>query len=463
MATKAKTTGSARRGPPEGDNGRGAGGFTVAGLDRQEAARRHRPAAGPPQRAHRSLADAQAHPLERGRAALHRRAQDARPPVRGGGGDGRRRRRADRHPGRLAQGTPGALVAARTWDDYSIGRADAISHLGSARPGLLRGSSRRTARPSTTTEEPDPVTQDMLIGQSAQLEQFQWFVRAHLENAGGDAGQRRGRLRGGGCSQRGLGMTGGPAGPVRGRVTSRPRTGDQTVGTSTGSRSELMDIRQPAWQARQDSRPRHFRVADARPRATRRPSSCAASSSPTSSPSTGRRCLLAPSADELWVLEGSDERLQQLIEQEQTVLEGPHVDAGFRPRASAQDAGARCWHARRCAGQHPRVECGQQPVAACWPTPAPPRSPVGTAVCWSSSWGSAVDALSLGSLTVSRDCAPPFTPAEAEALAEFSARSWPPWCSNAGGRPPMWIASMACCPISGTSRPGCWPPGWVST
>ena len=27
-------------------------------------------------------------------------------------------------------GTPGALVAARSWDDYSIGRADAIAHLG---------------------------------------------------------------------------------------------------------------------------------------------------------------------------------------------------------------------------------------------------------------------------------------------------------------------------------------------
>lgn len=35
------------------------------------------------------------------------------------------------------------------------------------------------------TEQPDPVTQDMLIEQSAALEKFQWFVRAHLENAGG--------------------------------------------------------------------------------------------------------------------------------------------------------------------------------------------------------------------------------------------------------------------------------------
>jgi starvation-inducible DNA-binding protein len=31
------------------------------------------------------------------------------------------------------------------------------------------------------TEELDLVTQDMLIGESGQLEQFRWFVRAHLE------------------------------------------------------------------------------------------------------------------------------------------------------------------------------------------------------------------------------------------------------------------------------------------
>ncbi|GAA3290467.1 hypothetical protein GCM10020295_04970 [Streptomyces cinereospinus] len=31
--------------------------------------------------------------------------------------------------GGVAQGTPGALVNERSWDDYSIGRADAIAHL----------------------------------------------------------------------------------------------------------------------------------------------------------------------------------------------------------------------------------------------------------------------------------------------------------------------------------------------
>ena len=37
-----------------------------------------------------------------------------------------------------------------------------------------------------TTEKIDPVTQDILIEQTESLELFHWFVRAHLENAGGE-------------------------------------------------------------------------------------------------------------------------------------------------------------------------------------------------------------------------------------------------------------------------------------
>ena len=35
------------------------------------------------------------------------------------------------------------------------------------------------------TEEIDPVTEDLLVDQSGQLEKFHWFVRAHLESSGG--------------------------------------------------------------------------------------------------------------------------------------------------------------------------------------------------------------------------------------------------------------------------------------
>jgi starvation-inducible DNA-binding protein len=81
-------------------------------------------------------------------------------------------------------GTPGALVAQRDWDDYSVGRADAIAHLG-ALDVVYTGIIEAHRAAIDKSEELDLVTQDMLIGQSRQLEQFQWFVRAHLESADG--------------------------------------------------------------------------------------------------------------------------------------------------------------------------------------------------------------------------------------------------------------------------------------
>jgi starvation-inducible DNA-binding protein len=81
-------------------------------------------------------------------------------------------------------GTPGALVAQRDWDDYSIGRADAIEHLG-ALDVVYSGIIEAHRAAIDATEELDLVTQDMLIGQSGQLEQFHWFIRAHLETPDG--------------------------------------------------------------------------------------------------------------------------------------------------------------------------------------------------------------------------------------------------------------------------------------
>jgi starvation-inducible DNA-binding protein len=82
-------------------------------------------------------------------------------------------------------GTPGAVLAARRWDDYSINRADVQAHLGAldlVYTGVLEDYGTAIA----ATEKADPVTQDMLIGQAGQLEQFQWFVRAHLEDRQGN-------------------------------------------------------------------------------------------------------------------------------------------------------------------------------------------------------------------------------------------------------------------------------------
>ena len=86
--------------------------------------------------------------------------------------------------GTSPNGLPGALVKERDWEDYSIGRAQTTEHLAAldlVYDGVI--SSHRKA--IEDTEELDPVTQDMLIGQSAKLELFQWFMRAHLEDGTG--------------------------------------------------------------------------------------------------------------------------------------------------------------------------------------------------------------------------------------------------------------------------------------
>ena len=82
-------------------------------------------------------------------------------------------------------GTPGALVAARSWEDYHLGRATAIEHLG-ALDEVYQGVITAHREAAKATEELDDVTNDMLIGHLGDLEQFHWFVRAHLESASGD-------------------------------------------------------------------------------------------------------------------------------------------------------------------------------------------------------------------------------------------------------------------------------------
>lgn len=86
--------------------------------------------------------------------------------------------------GSSAKGTPGTIVSERSWDDYSIGRATAIEHLG-ALDLVYTGVIETTRKNIEEVGGIDPITEDMLIGQSAQLELFHWFVRAHLENSGG--------------------------------------------------------------------------------------------------------------------------------------------------------------------------------------------------------------------------------------------------------------------------------------
>ena len=82
------------------------------------------------------------------------------------------------------QGTPGSIVANRTWDEYSIGRATTQEHLG-ALDLVYQGVITSYREAIKELDELDLVTQDMLIGQTDKLELFHWFVRAHLEDKSG--------------------------------------------------------------------------------------------------------------------------------------------------------------------------------------------------------------------------------------------------------------------------------------
>jgi starvation-inducible DNA-binding protein len=86
--------------------------------------------------------------------------------------------------GQSPQGTPGAILKDRTWDDYSVGRDTVPAHL-AALDLVYDGVIEDLRKAIDTTDDLDPVTQDILIGHAAALEKFQWFVRAHLESAGG--------------------------------------------------------------------------------------------------------------------------------------------------------------------------------------------------------------------------------------------------------------------------------------
>lgn len=86
--------------------------------------------------------------------------------------------------GTSPQGTPGAIINDRTWDDYSVGRDAVQAHL-AALDLVYTGVIEDTRKGIDRLEELDLVSQDMLISHAGELEKFQWFVRAHLENSGG--------------------------------------------------------------------------------------------------------------------------------------------------------------------------------------------------------------------------------------------------------------------------------------
>jgi starvation-inducible DNA-binding protein len=87
------------------------------------------------------------------------------------------------------KGTPGAVVEQRSWHDYEIDRAPTVQHLvalDKVYGGVIADHRHAVER----LGDLDPVSEDLLIGHLADLELYQWFVRAHLQDATGDVVHR---------------------------------------------------------------------------------------------------------------------------------------------------------------------------------------------------------------------------------------------------------------------------------
>jgi starvation-inducible DNA-binding protein len=87
--------------------------------------------------------------------------------------------------GGVPVGTPESLVKRRSWSDYSLGKALVTEHLG-ALDIVYDGVNADQRKAVSHLAELDPVSEDLLIGHLRDLEQFQWFIRAHLESSSGE-------------------------------------------------------------------------------------------------------------------------------------------------------------------------------------------------------------------------------------------------------------------------------------
>lgn len=82
-------------------------------------------------------------------------------------------------------GTPQRIVDTRHWDEYGVGRELSSTHL-EALHAVYEGVIESHRKVMQQAADVDPVTEDLLIGQVAELELMQWFVHSFLEHAGGD-------------------------------------------------------------------------------------------------------------------------------------------------------------------------------------------------------------------------------------------------------------------------------------
>lgn len=79
------------------------------------------------------------------------------------------------------KGTPGAVVDARSWNDYDLGRASTTKHL-TKLDEVYQGVTDSHRAAVDELGDLDAVSEDLLTGQLGELELFAWFIRSHLGN-----------------------------------------------------------------------------------------------------------------------------------------------------------------------------------------------------------------------------------------------------------------------------------------
>lgn len=88
--------------------------------------------------------------------------------------------------GAVAAGLPSQVIEGRTAKgDYALGRGPVMAHLGALDMAYERVISGHREAISAVAKH-DPVTEDLLIGQTAKLDLNHWFIRAHLSDTEGN-------------------------------------------------------------------------------------------------------------------------------------------------------------------------------------------------------------------------------------------------------------------------------------
>lgn len=88
--------------------------------------------------------------------------------------------------GAVAAGLPSQVIEGRTAKgDYALGRGPVMAHLGALDMAYVRVISGHREAISAVAKL-DPVTEDLLIGQTAKLDLNHWFIRAHLSDTEGN-------------------------------------------------------------------------------------------------------------------------------------------------------------------------------------------------------------------------------------------------------------------------------------